>query len=324
MVFTESDLVRYVSSGPVPKDAMIQLNHLLFKELNEYCAACEDDRMICVLSPMCPNRILLKVRIQSGAEQKEIPRFCYSQSVNNIRRFLKKKTTLYTPQDTLIFNKDFFDLMFPHLYNKIISYYPSDLSKVYNLIAKSKVPAVNLNFRSADREMFDKIIRKDKLITPGSFIYDISGEFMIVWFEGYIFISNFQTGITIINAKEDIIQNLRICDLVFHTYLAENKIFGSTILNSEHQMTLAMKIPFSKINPEHLQPDSTFFQEFIQLLEKNFFHIQISEDSQEYLEISLQYQNISHFLKRYLLEPITYDILHNIIIKFSKIQKINK
>ena len=94
MVFSEKDLVDYISTDIVPKEAMMQLNKLLFKELREYCLECEDDRMICVLSPQCPKRILLKVRIEANAGFEDLPQFCYSQAVNNIRRYLNKNTTL--------------------------------------------------------------------------------------------------------------------------------------------------------------------------------------------------------------------------------------
>ena len=72
MVFSESDLIDYVQSPSIPPEAMAQLNKLLFKELREYCDICEDDRMTCVLSPMCPKRVLLKVRIESGAKIEDI------------------------------------------------------------------------------------------------------------------------------------------------------------------------------------------------------------------------------------------------------------
>lgn len=314
MAFTKNDLVNYLSSGQyiVSNEAMNQLNELLFKELREFCATCEDDRMICVLSPMCPTRILLKVRLQSGALLDDIPRFCYSQCCQNINRFFAKRTTLYIPKDQLIFNKDFIEMMFPRQYKNFMKYYNTDLPKLHEIIDKSKIPAVNLDFRNADREMFKKIIQKDKVIREGTFIYDISGEFLIVWYEGITSISNFTTDITIVNAKEDFIQKLKLIDLVFHIYCAENDILGFTYLKGENQMTFLMKIPFDQVNSEWFNPKETYFQRIFDKLGENFFEIKLSTDEQTQLTISMQYRNLPYFLERNKLAPITYNVLHDI------------
>ena len=150
MGFSEEDLVNYFSKGEnyVPKEAMKKLNQLLFKELGEYCQICEEDRMICVLSPMCPRRILLKVRIQSGASKDDLPKFCYSQAVNNLKRYMKKLTSLYKPVDELVYNKDFIDIMFPKLYDKFVSYFNTDIDRIHQLIENSKVPAEKFDRKS--------------------------------------------------------------------------------------------------------------------------------------------------------------------------------
>ncbi len=323
MVFRVSDLVDYISSGQhvVPSKAMTQLNQLLFKELKEYCAACEDDRMICVLSPMCPQRILLKVRLQAGAQHEDIPQFCYEQSVNNIRRFFAKRTTLYTPKDELIYLKEFLDLMFPRLYKKIMAHYNTDLPKLHETIQKSRIPAVNLDFRNADYEMFQKIIRKDKVIREGTFIYDISGEFLIVWNEGIISILNFRTGLALINAKEEFIHDIKLIDLVFHIYCAENDIMGFTHLKGDHQMTFLMKIPYSQVHTEWFNPDQTYFQQIIDKLSENFFEIKLSIDEQDKFTISMQYRNLSYFLQRNKLTPVSYNALHEIINLIGQLRK---
>jgi hypothetical protein len=320
MVFSESDLIDYVQSPSIPPEAMAQLNKLLFKELREYCDICEDDRMTCVLSPMCPKRVLLKVRIESGAALDDIPKFCYGQAVNNIRRYMAKNTTLYTPQDEIIYNKDFFDLMFPGLTKKIQKFYRADLPKLHKIIQDSRVPAVNLDIHNVDQEMFQKIIGKDKVIREGTFVYHIQGEYMIIWYEN-IFVTNFKNGTSIVNAKKDMIQDLNIVDLVFHIYAAEKDITGTTNIRSDQQMILSMKIPFSEIAPDYLQPESDFFSTFIAYLEQFFFEIEIASDAQENLIISLHYQNVSHFLKRNQLIPLSYQALHRISEKMDQIRR---
>ncbi|MHA1611225.1 MAG: hypothetical protein ACTSYU_04160 [Promethearchaeota archaeon] len=322
MVFSEKDLVDYISTDIVPKEAMMQLNRLLFKELREYCLECEDDRMICVLSPQCPKRILLKVRIEANAGFEDLPKFCYSQAVNNIRRYLNKNTTLYTPQDELIYNKDFIDIMYPRQYRNIIQYFNNDLRKLNELISKSKVPAVNLDFHHGDKEIFTKIIQKDKLIREGTFIYYFFGQYLLTWFDGAIFISDFKTDITIVNARDDLIQDLKVIDLVFHTYSAEQDIDGFTTISGENQIDLIMKIPYDQIQLEHIQEDSTYFGDLIAFLDRNFVEIEISIDSQDFLVVSLTYQNVSHFLKQNQLDPLTYDKIHQTLEKFNGLRKV--
>ncbi|MHA1776599.1 MAG: hypothetical protein DRO88_00650 [Promethearchaeia archaeon] len=313
MVFDVKDLVDYISTDIIPPEAMIQLNKLLFKELHEYCMVCEDDRMVCVLSPQCPKRILLKVRLQAGANYEDLPKFCYSQAVNNIKRYLNKNTTLYTPQDEPIFNNDFIEIMFPKMQKKFNQYFNKEPSKLHEIISKSKIPAVNLDFRYGDRAIFDRIISKDKVIKEGTFLYDIVGPLMIIWFEGAIFISDFTTNLTIVNAKDDIIVNLRIIDIVFHTYCAEMDIEGITIVSGEHQITLIMKIPFNQVSPDYLQEDSTFFLEFFEFLQQNYFEIELAEDERKNLTITLKYQNLNHFLKQNNLQFLTYGQIRQLL-----------
>jgi hypothetical protein len=321
MTFREEDLVKYISKAIVPKEAMMQLNQLLFKELREFCDICEDDRMICVLSPQCPKRILLKVRIQSGAKLEDLPKFCYSQAVNNIKRYLNKNTTLYTPKDELIYNPDFLDAIFPRLQKKILKHFQKDKKLVHEIIKQSKVPAVHLDIHHADRDIFNKIRNKDKLIREGTFIYDIVGEFLLVWFEGNIFICNFRTGITNINAQEDLIEDLHIINLVFHIYCSENNIVGQTTLNSDNQMTLTMKIPFTQILESRKDPAEEYFQKLLSFLQEYFFEISISLDDQSNLAVSMHYKNIDTFLTRTGLKGLTYNTIQRIVESLDGLRK---
>ncbi|UYP43830.1 hypothetical protein NEF87_000115 [Candidatus Lokiarchaeum ossiferum] len=313
MTFTEEDLVSYVSRSNIPKEAMVQLNQLLFKELQEYCDVCEDDRMICVLSPQCPKRILLKVRIQSGAVVDDLPKFCYSQAVNNIKRYLNKNTTLYSPRDELIFNEDFINIMFPRLQKKILSNYKKDLKLVHELIDKSKIPAVHLDIRHSNHDVFYKIRTKDKLIREGTFIYDIIGEFLLIWYEEAIFLSNFKTGVTIINAKKDPIEDLKIIDIVFHTYCSELNIQGFTTLNSDKQMNIILKLPFADIHEANKSPEKGFFYSLIQFLQDYFFEITLSIDPQENFVLSLKYHNSSVTYRTFKYNNLTYEIIRQTV-----------
>ena len=321
MGFSEDDLVNYFSKGKyyVPEEAMKKLNQLLFKELGEYCQICEEDRMICVLSPMCPRRILLKVRIQSGATKDDLPKFCYSQAVNNLKRYMKKLTTLYKPVDELVYNKDFIDIMFPKLYDKFVSYFNTDADRIHHLIENSKVPAEKFDMSNLDNQIFRKIINQNKLIREGTFIYNISGNLLLIWYEDAIFISDFseKSNLTICNAKNDVIVNLKIIELVFQIYCAQYGIIGHSILDSPNQISLEMKILKSQISQDLLNDESSYISDIIQFMQEYFSEIQIFQDSENFMRFSIVYQNIEHFLKRNKLKPLTYKSIHSMIKKID-------
>ena len=325
MVFNEDKLINYFSQGKyyVPKEAMKKLNQLLFKELGEYCQICEEDRMICVLSPMCPRRILLKVRIQSGANKDDLPKFCYSQAVNNLKRYMKKLTTLYKPVDELVFNKDFIDIMFPKLYDKFVSYFNTDIDRIHQLIENSKVPAEKFDIYNLDNQIFQKIINQNKLIREGTFIYNISANLLLIWYEDAIFVSEFSnnSNLTICNAKYDVIVNLKIIEVVFQIYCAQYGIIGHSILDSENQISLEMKVPISEISQDLLKDDSSFFSDVIKFLQEFFSEIQISQDSDDFMRFSVIYQNVEHFLKRNKLKPLTYNSIESMIEKINGLKK---
>lgn len=86
------------------------------------CADCQYDRMICAISPMCFRRYFLTILMKNGVVfgDKELPAFCYSQHLSNIQRYLAGKRTLYPPFDSIVFMKDFFELVFPKSKKKLI------------------------------------------------------------------------------------------------------------------------------------------------------------------------------------------------------------
>jgi hypothetical protein len=320
MVFDEKSLEKYLTKGKVPKSAMIWLNQLLHSEILKYCDVCEEDRMLCVLNPQCEERILLKVRMQADAKLEDLPKFCYNQSVNNLKRFIEKRTTLYNPIDCWVYNKDFLDIMFPRLYSKIIKNYQTNLKKVHSEISNSKVPAINLDLQNAESSIFRKIVERDKLIREGTFIYDISGDYLVIWFEGNIFISNFLTDITICNAVNDPIEELKLMELVFHAYCAELNVKGRTKVDGKNQIKFTMTISFDQINQIRFENESEFFQNFIEFMQKYFFKIQMATDSKKNLNLSMFYNKLENFLDRNKLSVISYDILHLIVKKFNELR----
>ncbi len=321
--FSEDSLRNYLSSGKVPGDAMIWLNQLLFEKLGEYCDACEDDRMICVLAPMCDARILLKVRIQANATSDQIPKFCYGQYVNNVRRYIEKRTVLYAPVDNWLYNKDFIDILLPNLYLKIIQNYITKPERLHQILNKSKVPAVNFNFTAPDVEIFQKIIRKDKLIREGTFIYHLAGENLLIWFDNDLYLVDFATGITTINAKFDVIKDIGIIELIFKIYAAEVNLSNYSTAIDGNSISFEIKIPMKEIAPEKLDDNSPLLPDFIDFLQKHFYEIKIESKQkyEEYFVLSVKYNIVNHFLERKGLNSLTYDALHNVLITFKNFSK---
>ncbi|MFW9927090.1 MAG: hypothetical protein ACFFDM_10000 [Candidatus Thorarchaeota archaeon] len=64
----------------------------LAKELIELhtskCTACQEDRLSCTVRPRCTNRNFLNALIEIGVRPQDLPSFCYSQYLEQIRRFI--------------------------------------------------------------------------------------------------------------------------------------------------------------------------------------------------------------------------------------------
>ena len=64
----------------------------LAKELMELhetkCRACQEDRLSCTVRPACMNRNFLNTLIELGVETQDLPEFCYSVYMDQLRRFI--------------------------------------------------------------------------------------------------------------------------------------------------------------------------------------------------------------------------------------------
>ena len=67
----------------------------LAKELIELhedkCTICQEDRLSCTVRPRCMNRNFLNALIEIGVKPQDLPSFCYSQYLEQIRRFILDK-----------------------------------------------------------------------------------------------------------------------------------------------------------------------------------------------------------------------------------------
>ncbi len=61
-------------------------------ELHEVkCSKCQEDRLSCTVRPACKDRNFLNMLIELGVEPQNLPSFCYSQYLEQIRRFILEK-----------------------------------------------------------------------------------------------------------------------------------------------------------------------------------------------------------------------------------------
>jgi hypothetical protein len=73
----------------------VQADQQLAKELMELhqgkCTECQEDRLRCATRPACMNRNFLNALIEIGVEVSDLPNFCYSQNLEQIRRYVLEK-----------------------------------------------------------------------------------------------------------------------------------------------------------------------------------------------------------------------------------------
>ena len=63
-----------------------------FIEMHESkCTDCQEDRLRCATRPACKDRNFLNTMIEIGVEPEDLPSFCYSQHLEQIRRYILEK-----------------------------------------------------------------------------------------------------------------------------------------------------------------------------------------------------------------------------------------
>lgn len=65
-----------------------QLAKELIQMHEQKCTECQDDRLRCATRPACKDRNFLNTLIEIGVETEDLPAFCYSQNIEQIRRFI--------------------------------------------------------------------------------------------------------------------------------------------------------------------------------------------------------------------------------------------
>ncbi|MHA1247945.1 MAG: hypothetical protein ACTSPE_11505 [Candidatus Thorarchaeota archaeon] len=63
-----------------------------FMELHEdKCTRCQEDRLGCTVRPACKDRNFLNMLVEIGVPPRDLPSFCYSQYLVQIRRYILEK-----------------------------------------------------------------------------------------------------------------------------------------------------------------------------------------------------------------------------------------
>ena len=65
-----------------------QLAQELIELHEKKCIECQEDRLSCTVRPACKNRNYLNALIEIGVRPQDLPSFCYSQYLEQIRRFI--------------------------------------------------------------------------------------------------------------------------------------------------------------------------------------------------------------------------------------------
>ncbi|MBD3351783.1 MAG: hypothetical protein GF364_09890 [Candidatus Lokiarchaeota archaeon] len=201
--------------------------------------------MVNVLAPMCRRRFLINVRILAGMDLEELPKFCYSQVVSNVKRYIDKKTTLYTPIDTLIYNQDFFELFFRPISSELFDLLKNKkLKEADALISRSRLPAIPSNSKSKISNLLRNILKRDKMIKEGSFIYDFDVNYFVIWLDNSLYIADLKKGYTICNAHKKRITSPDILRLILPIY-AKGKEFSLDLEINEENNISKIKIVIS-------------------------------------------------------------------------------
>jgi hypothetical protein len=68
-----------------------QLANEFIELYEERCRECQEDRLGCTVRPACNNRNFLNMLIEIGVEPEDLPSFCYSQYLEQVKRFILER-----------------------------------------------------------------------------------------------------------------------------------------------------------------------------------------------------------------------------------------
>jgi len=129
--------------------------------MRQKCFNCNKNRVECAFQPHCENRKFLNIMIHIKMNLNDIPSFCYSQQLRNIKDFLNGKAYLIEPVDYKVFLQDFIEILDIKLKSKSVDYNFLKNEIIKNIsILKGKVYSVDRKMKNSRYFMFlaDSII----------------------------------------------------------------------------------------------------------------------------------------------------------------------
>ena len=259
-----------------------ELIDLLRDTIDKLCfEECQVDRIACTLQPKCSRRHLLKLRIKSGLNLEDLPKFCYSVHKGVVERFFRNKTVIYRPYDSYLYLIDFLDVFFHGDYRKLNKFISlnkwEDVFKVFN----------------------DRIHNRDE-----KFDYLKSDNYLLFKFEDRIHIVFLKEKYVLCNASREHIESLEllngVCKLYAGIYFPEVKL---NYIPSK-QVEITLKVPYdvltqiSKVpSVDNSKADKYFWNTFwedLNALTQYCKQINLNEDENQNLEIVLYVNLLTH------------------------------
>lgn len=90
-----SDKVLELFHGIKDASIFVPLVRLLAEHMEEVCEACMENKMVCTLRPMCPDRRWLSFLIRVGAHKRDLPSFCYKTRINEVKAIVERSSHIH-------------------------------------------------------------------------------------------------------------------------------------------------------------------------------------------------------------------------------------
>ncbi len=90
-----SDKVLEIFSNELSASMFLPLVKMLAEHMEELCEACMENKMVCTLRPMCPDRRWLSFLIMIGANKHDLPNFCYKTRINEVKAIIEKTSHIH-------------------------------------------------------------------------------------------------------------------------------------------------------------------------------------------------------------------------------------
>lgn len=132
------------------------------------CKSCQEDRLRCATRPACKDRNFLNALIEIGVQPQDLPSFCYSQYLEQVRRYVLEKK-----------GREFTDRRLP----------------IKDLLSTLEVSSIR-HFSAKFRKEWPKFSRAQ------------AADIMLIAGDGLLFRFDFARGIVTINPTNDRITNL--------------------------------------------------------------------------------------------------------------------